>query len=617
MANSSPLDFDEKDGLKLYRAAWDQADAVQNPRDVQYEADYQNFHAFLDMENRNPDRANIAIPKIRSIIQTKLPRDVRAVIGRRPYFPFYAERDEYQEQAQLQAKMLDQLIAKAGFAEKFVIMDICNILYGTAYMENIPVFVPDFQKVIKPKFVATPNGIQMLPFVPERDIERVEVRRLRFKLTPFAPWEVRFDPYATDLSTPDGCRYLIKVKITSKREILRNARRKAYGPDFDFDAFEAATDISLTGGENRGQQMLNSLGLPSPNPESDIGVHYRVEMPEQYGGRYIDIWNDQFLLFDRPNPYPKAEGGHGLCNLSRVIHNVDPHTQASFWGNGEGKVNEVMQSALNDSLSLTFDNANFLMTGKTFYAKNRGVSPDQLVNEVGNKIGFNLKDNEKIQDLVLEDRGSGLPPEHFALQNLLSSYMDLASSSFPPSRGEESKGDPTLGEVSILKESGDEPLELNVKTIEDVFMSDFGAKSLAHIEQFSRQQDREELLGIEDAQKLVFLNPQDLPGGFNFAFAGSDRVLSQAIKQSNLIKLDQRISQSSILNERGWMTLLLEAHELDDDIDNVLISEEEELFMQEALARQEERAEGDTKGLQTPARAAQKAGREQTQRAVV
>jgi len=613
MHGYSPLDFDEKDPLKLFQAAWSHSDDVQYSRDDQYEADYLNFHAFLDMVGRNPDLANIAIPKIMSIIQTKLPRDVRNVIGRRPYIPFTSDRKEYRESARLMVKALDQLLAKGGFATMFILMDVMNILYGTAFMEPIPVFVNDVQRVVDPKAVLTPTGIQFLPFDPERDLKFVPVKRLRFRLNTYAPWEVRVDPYATGLNEASSCRYLIKVRITSRREITRNAMSGAYGPDFDFDAFDNATEVALQGGENRAYQILNALGLTTPAPEGDIGVLFRYESPQALGDRYIDVWNDQFVLFDRPNPFRIEKGGHGLINLSRSIHNIDPHTQASFWGNGEGKPLEPLQSALNDTLSLTMDNANFLQQGKTIYANGRGVSPEQLINQVGNKIGFDLKPGERIQDVFYEDRGQSLPPEHFTMQYLLSEYMDLTANSYGSQRGQREKGDATLGEVSMLNDAGNELQELNVRLLEEVFMADFGSKCLHHIDQFARKQDKVELLGEQDAQELIFMNPRDIPGGFNFTFEGSDKIVNKAIRQNSLIKLDKRISQSPIVNERGWLTTLLRAHDLDDDLEDVLISEEQEMMQNIAIQRQAEIA--DQSGPQTTGTQAQDNGRQMTQMA--
>lgn len=630
MATISPIDFDdtsEGGALKLYRAAYDQADEVQLSRDNQCERDYQMFHAFLDMSLRNPERANIAIPKIYSIVMTKVPREVRAAIGRRPYIPFDAKRDEYKDAASLQVKMLDQLLYQAGFGGEFVLLDMLKTVYGTAFMEARPYYQQDIQRVVVPQMMEGPPGFG--PTFTGYEIVNQPVLRLKFELTTYAPWELRFCPMATSLSTPNGCRYAIKIRIVSKRAIRKIAEEGGYGTDFDADLLDAfPNEYSNEVTKHRGLQILQNMGLPAPGQDSDIGILFRYESPD----RYIDVWNDHVVLRDGDNPYAKKDGGHGLINLSRCIHNVDPHTQAVFWGNGEVKINEVLGSMLSDTFALTMDNHQFMNVGKTYYAVGRGVSPEQLVHQMGNMIGFDLKPNEKINDLIQEDRGQELPTAHYAIPKILEDYMDLVSNSFPVMRGEEVTGDHTLGEISMLREAGDSRTELNVKIIEDIFLADMGHKGLCHMDQWARHEDRVEMLGEEDAMALIFLNPRDLPGGYDFIFGGSDRVVNQVIRQRNLLELDARMSASPYLKERPWVELLLEAHDLGDEEENVLLTEEEfaikqqqELQIQMAMAAAGAQAEGQPGGngakLKKPdgpqeptqAGAAQEAGRAQSQ----
>ncbi|MBW2637467.1 MAG: hypothetical protein JRC86_08110 [Deltaproteobacteria bacterium] len=620
MGIASPIDFDNPDGFKVFRGAFDHADEHQKVRDDQCEADYNTFHAVLDMTARDPDRANIAIPKLTSIIQTKAPKEIRAAIGRRPYIPFDAIRDEYGEQTALQVKMLDQLLYLGGFAEEFTLMDLIKICYGTAFMEGRPYYTEDIQRIIQPQFVSGPYG----PIMTGYEIVNQPVLRLRLALTTYAQWELRFDPFAKTLSTREGCRYVIKMRIASKREIIKIAESGGYGEEFDTrELIDAPDSYGSEISKHRGLQILTNMGLTDPGQDSDIGVLFRYETPD----RYIDVWNDHVTLRDVDNPYSRQHGGHGLINLSRVIHNVDPHTQARFWGNGEVKINECLQSLLNDTVSMTMDNHNFLNIGMTKYAKGRGVSPDMLISAVGNKIGFELQPGEKIGDLIQEDRGQSLPRDHYAIPAMVQDWMDLTASSQPVMRGEESTGNRTLGEISMLREAGDSHQELNVKTIEDVFLKDFGQKCLGHVDQFSRHEDKVELLGEEDANKLIFMNPRDLPGGYNYTFTGSDRVVNQAIRQHNLINLDKRMSQSPLLNERGWVNELLDAHELSDKKDKVLISEEEEMIQamqMAAMAQQEQQQAGESgsnKGTPspdqapTPAKKAQETGNLTTQMA--
>lgn len=581
---ATPIDFDSSDGLKVFRGAYDSAKDHQDARDNQCERDYQNFHAFIDMAGRNPDLSNVALPKIYSIIMTKYPKEVRAAIGRRPYAPFDAHNvDEYEEIAKLQERFLDQILYEAGYFNEFVLADLMKMTYGTAFIEPMPYFRKVIQKVPVPIVVETLAGTQVVGY----DTKMQEKYRFGLNLTTYAPWEIKVDPFAKNLETVDGCRYIVKIRICSKRLIRKMAKDGHYGDDFDFDLydepeFEGDTD------KHRGLEILETIGITKPESDQDIGILYRYESPE----RYIDIWNDRVVLRDYGgNPFMVEKGGHGLINLSRMIHNVDPHTQAQFWGNGEAKILEVLSSLHNDLFNLAINNHNFMSQGKTYYKKQAGVSPAQLVHMAGNKIGFNLNPDEDIRKAVMDSYGEPLPAEHYQLRQIVEDMMDMTARSYEVMRGENMKGAQTLGEISMLREAGDSSQEMNVKSLESPFMTDFMHKCLCHIDQFVRHEDKAEILGEEAANKLMYMHPQHIPGGYDFTFKGSDRVVNKVIKQQNLDKLDQRIGDSPYIKQRERLEILLEANDLGDEIDRMLKTEEEmALEMQQQIMLQEQQA---------------------------
>ncbi len=571
----SPIDFDG-DALKLFRSALEAAEEHQDPRDQQYGRDYQNYHAVLDMSQRNPDRSNVTIPKIRSIVNTKAPGEIKHAVGSRPYIPFTARRQDFSEFAESQSKILDYHLENSSFFVKFVLGAMMNINYGTAFMESTPFFKNEVRRVPMPIYAETPFG----PQIADWTTEIVPIRLLGLKQRVWAPWEIKVDPIATGLEEADECRYVIKIQITSKREIRKLAEAGGYpGLDLqELDDLNFGQEIS----ENKGLQILAKMGIPTPQEDSDIAVLFRYESPE----RYIDVLDDQLVIRDTPNPYDKMSGGHGLINLSKMIHDMDPHTQAAFWGNGEGKSNEIQQSLLNDLWNLAIDNNNFSNQGMTYYAKGRGVEPEQLVHAVGNKVAFTLNPNERIGDVVQDVHGQGLPTDYYALLQRTEDYMDLTAQSPAVQRGETTGGDQTLGEISMLGAAADSRQELNIRLIES-FLGDHGRKNLAHLDQFGRFDDRVEVLGREEAQRLILLNPRDLPGGYDFAFKGSDRVVNQLIRQRNLTTLDARLQGSPFLKERPWLKLLLEAHDLNEEAELVLKTDEEvQIEQSEALLQQ-------------------------------
>jgi hypothetical protein len=608
MPFSGSIDFDSSDGLKLFHGALEAAVENQEVRDEQCERDYQNYHAFLDMALRNPDRSNVTIPKIQSIVSTKAPGEIKAAIGSRPYIPFTARRDEFKQYAEGQSKILDRQLELGGFLPEFTLAAVMKILYGTSFMEAVPYFKNEIRRMPIPIIANTPFG----PEIVDYQVESVPIKLLRMKIRAWAQWEVKVDPVARGLEQADDCRYVIKIQIVSKHQIKKLAEAGAY-PNLDIaklDELGAGHDIV----DHKGYDILSKMGLPKPADDSDVGILFRYESPD----RYMDVWDSRLILRDTSsNPYDPAKGGHGLINLSKMIHDTDPHTQAAFYGNGEGKRNEILQALLNDLYNIAIDNHNFIAQGMTYYAKGQGVNAEKLVRSVGNKVGFELKPGQRIGDVIQDEHGQPLPADHYIMLQRTEDYMDLGSLSQNVSRGEESPGDQTLGEISLLKQAGDSVQELNIRTIES-FLADFGRKCLSHIDQFSRFIDREEILGKEEAERLIMLNPRDLPGGYDFAFKGSDRVVNQLIRQQNLRTLDARIAQSPYLRERPWLEVLFDAHDQSSNVDKVLLTEEEFAANQQqqlaaiaSIRGGQEQIPAST-GPETPVEAAQEAGRAAT-----
>lgn len=582
---STPIDFDTSDGLKLFRGAYDAAYDHQEQRNVACERWYQVFHGFLDMTTRNPALANISIPKIWSIIRTNVPKEVRAAIGRRPYIDFKPEREDFDELGRLQVKAQDQLLELGGFPYKFVVTTFLKSVFGTGFLENRPYYQHDIQEILMPKIS---TGYDGMPRVDGWDRTAIDIYRLRYKLTPYAPWEFLVDPMAVGIEDEEGCRYGIKIQIASKRAIKKLAMGGAYGKDFDADRLDAVPDDYGTElHQHRGHAMLRSMGYTLPEADSDIGVLYRYESPDSMG-RYMDVWNDRVILRDGPNPYVKDKitKGHGLINISRMIHNIDPHTQMQMWGEGDVGILEQLGALLNDLFNMTLNNHMFANMGKSYYARGRGISEQDLVHQAGAMVSVDVRDGERLDDLVRTDYGQNLPSDHYNLLKVVEDFMDLTVNQYEVNRGETSKGDQTLGELGMLREAGDTRQELNVKLIEDLFLKDFGHKALCHNRQWLKDDDVEELLGEEDAEKFALAHPGDLPGGYNMSLTGSDRVVNQQVKQRALAVLAPEVAASPFVNLREWHRIRFEAHDLGDEVDAVFITEEEMAMRQQQMLQQ-------------------------------
>jgi hypothetical protein len=518
------------------------------------------------MTYRDPSRANIAIPKLFSIVMGKAPQVVRALAGRRPYLPFEASREEYQDDADLMSKMLDTILAGSGYKLELTLASLINMVFGWSYMEPLPYYKTIHQAVLVPDMSEGPYGPEITGFHKEYQ----PTQRLRFRMTPMAPWDVITHENATTLREQGGCRWVIKTRIVSRKDMKRLAASGFYGPDFDADKIDSKHFVDDLH-DHEGLEILSSMGYNAPPNDGDTTILWRFESEE----RYVDRLGKYLILRDRDNPFAADQGGHGLINLCKMTHNLNPHTQNRWRGNGEAKINEVLISVLNENISATLDNVNMKSQGVTYYATGRGVEPEDLVMSVGNKIGFRLESGENIEDLVKESFGSSLPDDHHIMREVIERYIDLGAQWYEVNRGEKVPGDPTLGEVGMLKAAGEAPLEMTVSVLEEEFLKDLGNKCLSHIEQFATMEDRVEILGQEDAVRTMMLHPQDLPGGYNFTFRGSDRVVNQALRRRDMQTLHDRIIGIPWLDQRSWLVELLKTHDLDDVAEDVVYSEEE------------------------------------------
>lgn len=566
MIHGQTPDFDGEP-LKLVQDSYELSRQHQDARNAQYDRDYKLYQSFIDMTGRDPDRANISIPKIHSIIETKTASEVRALLSAAPFIPLRARRDEFESAAKIQTDILDGYLTKANFYPKMVNGVRIKITYGTSFMEAVPYYDMVTQKQIVPDEI---YGMQ----VGVR-LEEFKVPRFRLKVKTWAPWEIYVDPYAIGLEEKGDCRFIIKMQLSSKKQIVELAKTGAY-PELDIEKFEQETgDLS----DHKGLQILADIGLSQFNASGDQGVILRYESED----RYIDVWNGRFILRSIENPFK-----HGMINLSRFLHTQDAHTQNQFWGQGEAKSNEVLQSMLNDLYNMTINNHEMMNQGVIYYKKD-SVSPDALVRTSGNRVAVNIENDRPIRDAIYESFGQSLPGDHYNLPSIIERMMDLNSSSFPPNRGEESGGRKTLGEAAMLKETGSIGGELSVKLGEQIFMSDFGSKCLSHIDQFAAHDDLVEEVGLERAAELATANPNDLPGGFNFEFKGSDRLANAMIKQRNLRELAPILLQIPNVLQGQLAKMILEAHDVSErEINELILPDEMMIQLQMAVAQQDQ-----------------------------
>ncbi len=569
------VDFDGN-ALKLVQDAYDLAKDGQSTRNSQYLKDYKLYSGYPDPIDRDPDAPQVFIPKIFSNVEIKAARDTKLLFGTRPYIPFEARRKEFRLVSQVQTEVLDELLDRGGFFDRGLIATKLKNLYGTSFLECIPYFETITQKQLVPEMVfgRPTGGVQMV---------ESQVPRLRFRLTAFAPWEIYVDPAATGLEEMGACRFVIKIQVVSRRGIIKLAQAGGY-PNIDVEKLmKNPGQVSSQGDKNWGKVMLNEIGLSSTMEDEDLGILMRYESEE----RYIDVWNGNIELRAIDNPY-----NHKLINLSRFPHVYDAHNQNKFWGIGEAKPNEILQHMLNDLMNMTLRNHEQMNQGMIYYRED-AVDPNALVRTAGNRIAVDASNDRPISDSIFESPGNPLPRDHYALPEMIERTMDLTAGVFDIQRGESAQKQTTATESALRKESGDARHEVNIRVGEHVFLKDIGKKSLSHIDQFGTMDDIVEIVGAERAMQMIWANPSDLPGGYNFTFKGSDRVTNVLIKQRNWRELLPILLQIPNILPGKLAEKILQVFEIDDaDTREMLMSDEQVMLLQMMQAEAEAKAAG-------------------------
>jgi hypothetical protein len=556
------INFDG-DAVQLIRSGFQAAEEKQSARFAQYKRDYAMFSSFIDMTNRDPDRANLFIPKLWSIVKNKVATDVKSLASSRPFFPFIPLRgkEAFKPATDAWVDIIDFLMDKGNY---FVHLDLATLIktvYGTAFMEATPYY----ETVEVKSLIQTPYGFQKVSEPAER---------VRFRIWTYAPWEVFVDPAATSLEEQGKCRYVIKVQVVSRRELVRLAKEGKY-PKWDWQKSVAGWGTDKY--TQWGATLLNMLGLQDIQRDSDISVLLRYESPE----RYIDCLDGQEILRDigdSSHPFIKRR----MINLSRFIHETDAHTRNSFYGIGEVKPNELLQEMFNTSFDQMFDSWNYASQPVTYYAS-PGIDRSALVRSLGNKIEVARQDGKPITDYVYESFGRDLPQTHFAVNQKIENMMEMTGETFNNSGTQISASNPTATEISQVNKRSDVRRELNVRRAESMFLKSFGEKAIVVAESSVQPDDMKDIIGEQRAIMAVMANPNDIPSGYNFVFKGSDQVNNQIIKQKNWQDLTPLLLNMDVMPKDELAKILLRV--FDEDSPELMDSIDKYAMFQAQLAQ--------------------------------
>ena len=503
---------------------------------------YRMYKLQRDMSNRDPNRSNIFVPKWFSMVETVTPQMVDALIGLRPYIPMELESDPHGDIGDAQTDVLDAFLEDADFDWHMMRLIKYVVMYGTGFIEARPDWVRRTVKEEKPIFSTDFFGRQIQVGSTMEDVEK---HFLKLILRAYAPWEIYKDPLAKSLERHE-CRGIIKFRgLTSKRQLKRMADLGQI-KDFDLDRLDAEM-VSMKD-DDWGRQLAESVGVPEPKSDDDMGVWLSFESHD----RYIDMWNFSTILRDEENPY-----SHGEINLTRIVNVDDPNPYSEWFGVGDGRPIEQLCYALNDNWDQTFDNHHMQNQGILYYDED-ALNVDQLVMIAGNRVPVSAPIGGRIQDAVHERITPGLNRDHYMIPGSINTLIDRTMGQFNSQRGEESAGNQTAREAILLKGAGDSRTKLKIKMMEKMGLKRFGEKAASIIDDFSSPDDIVAKIGIERAALLPSVNPASIGTGHKMVFKGSDRIANLQLKRQNALDIFQLMAGNPTVSQEWLAAWVLE-----------------------------------------------------------
>lgn len=553
--------METKSAKRTVQDAWSRAEKVQSERNNIYLRMWQRYKGY----NPNvtaPYRSNLIMPKLYAAVETVSPRIAKALFGKRPYIPIRSDKNP--DGVKPIELALDSYLYKAGFKIKGGQMIKAVALFGTSFIEPIPV-----------RHIITERRTMPSPTYPWQPVEvDVQVPRFRLDIRQYMPWQVYVEPHMVNLESPG---YVIIVEITPKSEILRLIESGRYNVDPDEVSAEG-DDYDKKFSEN----MLVALGITRPDDDLDYGVLMRYMSKD----RYITAWNGTLVLEETGNPFK-----HKKINLVRCAWNQDPMLQNSFWGQAEGKACEAILDKLDETWNMTIDNNDIINQAVIGY-REEAVEPESIVMAGGARIPIKMGFGGKIRDAIDVIETRGLPPDAYQMPMVFDKEIDRAMGVYAPHRGEpRSGGEQTATETSLLATHGDLRNENRAEMLENIGLADFADKATSHIDQFAAFDDLFEVIG-EQALAVATMNPHMVPGGFDYQFKGADSIVNDFQKRADWREILQ-IAIADPTSRPG--AALRKTYELygysEQEINDLVLTPEEIAMMMQAQREEEMEAE--------------------------
>lgn len=495
------------------------------------------------------DRAkvNIKLNRLLIDVETVVPRFAGNLLGQRPYMPLVANVRDFQEQAAAIEDLADAFTAEGGFVMSFTDAIRLMVPLGISYMEPRYEWLP--YNVVQKKVQYDRFGR-----VVGYDDSLTTENRDSITFVVHHPQAVRMPEYGATMRAKP---YVIIAELVHRKEVERLLEQGTYKLPKDMKLEDLKRSMP---GDTETLEDLGSDkgGIPSKAWE-DIGLLLRYYSSD----RWITTWNRTVLLQDSEN---RNKNMYKDVKPLVAFRNSTHIGTQRWWPIGMYEQGRALAKWGDKILSRYFTDVMRDATGVMLYNPDK-VSREDLIAEPGNRIP--VIDGEF--DRAIAPVKLGQPSkELFDLFNITQQAGDTLVGLYDYQRGSTPSRKETATTTNVLSQAGNTRLEFGVLMVEQGGLTDLAYLTTKLIDANITRGKANEILGFERAARLPSFDPEGIPGGFSWAFRGSDKVQRQTqkiekfIQVYNLLRPQQTIANPSVLDRKlGQITEVLSDEELD------------------------------------------------------
>jgi len=535
---------------------------------------------------------NIKVNRLMAAAKHNVPRDASALWPKRPYFPIRAKKKDFASLARWKTQVIDNQADRGKFFEHGTAALYTAEICGAAYIQPIwDVYIESITDIETKRDPLTGQVVEI------GQSKRKELKDgLAFKLRD--PWDVVVHPSGNNLDEKPWVIVKDILQVSEVERLIQIGRWKLKDnvKPSDLKTGPANPDYSASMPVWR-----NNLSLMGGDLHRDVGVIQWLYSE----GRWITTWNYHILLEDTENQSNMIARKKPLA-MMRMNPGVGPDR---FFGHGLWEDIRDIAQLDDDTLSIFFDNL-LMQTARWFLYDRTHVDPEDLTAthgaliEVKNAGMLDGGFDKAVKVLDSPDIGRGLLEMH----GLFGEVLDNREKINDVARGIAPSPRQTKGATQILAEASGTYLGFQARYLEATFMTELAylVAKLCSDKMSPIQMVDEGGITWEQAMAIRTPDPDGIPGGFDYAFEGSDRVARRAEKHEKLIEVYNLVGNNpAIANGPGATILikkLIESSEVcdEDELNAMQLDVTHEQSMQQQMPPGEVQSVGKQGAIMPP-----------------